>query len=43
MTPEQLMHIYLDDCRLHAKVLAEALDKRMNGFCPLFLFKACIY
>lgn len=25
MTPEQLMHIYLGECNLHVKVLAEAL------------------
>ena len=26
MTPERLMHIYLDECRLHSGVLAEALE-----------------
>jgi len=27
MTPEQLMRIYLDECSLHIKVLAEALEE----------------
>ena len=27
MTPEQLMRIYLDECRLHAGVLAEAIEE----------------
>ena len=34
MTPEQLMHIYLNECRLHAEVLAEAL-KEADAWLPL--------
>lgn len=27
MTPERLMHLYLDECSLHVKVLTEALEE----------------
>jgi hypothetical protein len=34
LTPEQLMHIYLNECSLHAEILAEAL-KEAGAWLPL--------